>query len=486
MHCQFQTTRPPRYVRNIYQTFDQRCVLITDSPTSLLITFVIERHKDRHATKDRRAGGAGLGILGTKKKFLNHSRAARVGSTSSVQSTSTRNETPGDFTQTEILDEAYQRTDGPRTSDEKQGTTGLEIGTEFVDNILHPDNRRLSAIMSQDPPLNDAVQHESAQNDSIGDMYHDLTFDLVHFNVTGFTTPRSDLYLPTDTTQFHSRLRSDPSPDIAPTRSVYGDADTSTSSGRGPCPERINNQLNYSNEAPEAQRRLSLAYSPTGTVQQARRESLPENPSPLVHRYSFTPSFEQSRNTLHTPLGPSSTTLSNKPLLIAIPLEKRAELLGLISEIRPVRPDGSLINGESPEFSLTNIQIYLNSFFGYFNTSYPILHVPTLDIYNLDPIALLSFIIMGATYKDKHAHQLSVCLYDAIIPYIFSGLLSSMVPDLAILQAFMVLECYGMYRAGPYQRENAILIHRLLLNVCSFIHSLFLFLLIPNYCPVYK
>jgi hypothetical protein len=73
--------------------------------------------------------------------------------------------------------------------------------------------------------------------------------------------------------------------------------------------------------------------------------------------------------------------------------------------------------------------------------------------------------LLGATYKDKDAHQLSVCLYDAIVPYILSSLLSGPVPDPAILQGFLVLECYGMYRAGPYQRENAILIHGLLLNV---------------------
>jgi len=128
-------------------------------------------------------------------------------------------------------------------------------------------------------------------------------------------------------------------------------------------------------------------------------------------------------------------------------------------------PDGTLIDGDSPDFSLENMQIYLDLFFEFFNTSYPLIHVATLDISDTDPIALLSLMLLGATYKDKYAHQLSVCLYDAIVPYILSGLLSGPVPDLAILQAFLVLECYGMYRAGPYQRENAILIHGLLLNV---------------------
>jgi hypothetical protein len=58
-----------------------------------------------------------------------------------------------------------------------------------------------------------------------------------------------------------------------------------------------------------------------------------------------------------------------------------------------------------------------------------------------------------------------VCLYDAIIPYILNNLLSSPIVELSILQAFLILECYGMYRAGPYQRENAILLHGVMLNV---------------------
>lgn len=93
------------------------------------------------------------------------------------------------------------------------------------------------------------------------------------------------------------------------------------------------------------------------------------------------------------------------------------------------------------------------------------MHVATLDINVTDPIALLSMILSGATYKDKDSHQLSVCLYDAIILYILSSLLGSPVPDLSILQAFLILECYGMYRAGSHQRGNANLIYGLLLNV---------------------
>ena len=150
---------------------------------------------------------------------------------------------------------------------------------------------------------------------------------------------------------------------------------------------------------------------------------------------------------------------------ILLPAEKRQDILDLLTEIRPVNPDGSIVDGESPGLSLDNIQEYFNLFLQYFNISYPLVHVPTLDLVEADSIFLLSMVILGATYKNKDSHQLSVCLYDAIVPYIMSGLLSIPAPDLSMLQAFLILECYGMYRAGPYQRENAMLIHTLLFSV---------------------
>ena len=78
---------------------------------------------------------------------------------------------------------------------------------------------------------------------------------------------------------------------------------------------------------------------------------------------------------------------------------------------------------------------------------------------------LLSIVLLGATYDSKEAHQISVYLYDAIIPQILADLISRPAFDLSTLQAFLILESYGLYRAGPLQRENAILIHGLLLSV---------------------
>ncbi|KAL2825772.1 fungal-specific transcription factor domain-containing protein [Aspergillus cavernicola] len=340
---------------------------------------LLERHKARHASKDRRAGGVGLGILGTKSKYLNRDLAAHRGSGTSPRLSASRNH---EMASVHAVETPIQ--DRPSNEDTIRETVREELSTHVFD----PEPAM---------PL-DVPNHES-ENEEIGNMYHDMTFDLVHFNVTGFAAPMSNNDLQTTSAPCVNEFRNSPK---------LGSTTT-------PCQDK-----------------------PDGRVDDATVRD--------DHAFS-------DRN-------------RNAPLIL-IPVRKRNEVVELITEIRPVRPDGSLVNGDAPDLSLEKMQTCLNLFLDYFNSSYPLLHVPSLDICNLDPIALLSFIIMGATYRDKDAHQLSVCLYDAIIPYIFGGLLSSMVPDLTILQAFMVLECYGMYRAGPYQRENAIFIHSLLLNSVS-------------------
>jgi hypothetical protein len=133
--------------------------------------------------------------------------------------------------------------------------------------------------------------------------------------------------------------------------------------------------------------------------------------------------------------------------------------------MRPVYPDGTLIDESTANLSLAQMQEYLDLFFTNFNSCYPMIHSATLEVSDAEPLFLLSLMILGATYKGKEDHQLSVCIYDAMTPYIMSGLIWIKVPDLSILQTFLVLECYGMYRAGSHQRENAILIHTFLFIV---------------------
>lgn len=196
-------------------------------------------------------------------------------------------------------------------------------------------------------------------------------------------------------------------------------------------------------------------------------EKMQESAYQLLQLSRESPSF-QSRLQIPALAEPVATAdcLSRLNLNhLQLSSEKREEIIDLIAEIRPVHPDGTIINEQSADLSMKTMQANVDLFFRYFNTSYPMIHSATLEINDAEPLFLLSLMILGATYKDRETHQLSVCMYDAIVPHILSGLLSIPVPSLSTLQAFLILECYGMYRAGPYQRENAILIHSLLFNV---------------------
>lgn len=116
---------------------------------------------------------------------------------------------------------------------------------------------------------NGAAQHEPIQNDPLGDMYHDLTFDLVHYNVAVFTTSRYDFYLPTDAgryDQLSSQLRSDPDSRINMRSPSQGIINTPFYPRPGTSPTRVANQSDYPNETPVAGRSPLLASSPTTAV----------------------------------------------------------------------------------------------------------------------------------------------------------------------------------------------------------------------------
>ena len=353
-----------------------------------------------------------------------------------------------------------------------QQMQGSELTTDYLNSQLsyQGTSQMPNMYMDQSPGFYE-----------IGNMYHDMTFDLVHFNVTGFAQqpdyrPSATQALADGTVQASNSegqllslapsLMNNDALNQQGTESQFAAVPGLSPGTMKVSIENVRQDERMSEDAAEDVIRTPIVesiFSVNGTPNPSRSKS------PAVTSSLTTCSTSDSRPPETQPaieeIRRSLSFTSEKFQFLSLTSEKRDEVLEFIADIGPVRPDGTLIDGDSPGFSLENMQIYLDLFFEFFNTSYPLIHVATLDISDTDPIALLSLMLLGATYKDKDAHQLSVCLYDAIVPYILSGLLSGPVPDLAILQAFLVLECYGMYRAGPYQRENAILIHGLLLNV---------------------
>jgi hypothetical protein len=360
-------------------------------------------------SRDKLAGGAGLGVLDTKSKHFiaptTPSQDVSIPKTLTEYTSATSAMTPRDasLSQTTTTNNTQPASSTPgQTSQgwsEAQELQAPELGPEYYDSQLHfpgtPLSPEMYSFMDQSPGIYE-----------IGNIYHDMTFDLVHFNVTG--------------------CAGQPEP---PESSMNRD-------------DAIESRLVSSLAKENASREnnlLDLAMSGTDEAPTGNQEAECIDKERTTDHDSSAMALLALSKRPHYHRGPSG-----KHSHLSVTAEKREELLDFIAEIRPVRPDGSLLDGDSADFSLENMQTYLDLFLEHFNTSYPLIHVATLDIMDADPIAVLCMMLLGATYKDKDAHQLSVCLYDAVIPYILNNLLSSPVLDLSILQAFLVLECYGM------------------------------------------
>ena len=87
----------------------------------------------------------------------------------------------------------------------------------------------------------------------------------------------------------------------------------------------------------------------------------------------------------------------------------RSNILQLIKDVRPVTPDGQYVSTDHPLLSSSALQTYSDLFFTRFNATYPLIHLASFDPSSVDTLLLLSILLIGATYGEKDAHQLSVC-----------------------------------------------------------------------------
>lgn len=143
----------------------------------------------------------------------------------------------------------------------------------------------------------------------------------------------------------------------------------------------------------------------------------------------------------------------------------RERLIDLVERCSPTLPDGSEIVFDNPLLSLSSLQCYLDLFFTRFNTSYPLIHLATFEPNEVEPILLLTILLLGATYADKSAHQLAVCIHDVLRPQIFANPGFSAKPDLWVLQSILLTECLGKSRAGQKQHDMSHLFHGMLINL---------------------
>ncbi|KAJ4371998.1 hypothetical protein N0V83_003771 [Neocucurbitaria cava] len=193
--------------------------------------------------------------------------------------------------------------------------------------------------------------------------------------------------------------------------------------------------------------------------------------------------IQQSKPELETPQGPSRIPVAmpqhsnlidvERPMSMLIPSRSlpiidelaRQQVLDLVDITQPTAPDGSIVMRDHPLLTLSCLQTYCDLFFTRFNTAYPLIHMSTFDPSEVDTLLLMSVLLLGATYGEKDAHQLAVCIHDVLRPQIFANAGFSAKPSLWVLQTILLVECFGKSRAGQKQHEMSHLFHGLLINL---------------------
>lgn len=152
---------------------------------------------------------------------------------------------------------------------------------------------------------------------------------------------------------------------------------------------------------------------------------------------------------------------AGRPMITAL---TRQKLLDWIISAKPTTPEGNLISQDHPLLKILALQSYCDAFFDHFNTAYPLIHRALFDPEQVDTSFLLSVLLIGATYMDKTAHILAVCIHDVMRAQIFSHHAFSATPQLWMLQTILLVECFGKSRAGQKQHDMAHLFHGLLIK----------------------
>jgi hypothetical protein len=153
---------------------------------------------------------------------------------------------------------------------------------------------------------------------------------------------------------------------------------------------------------------------------------------------------------------------SQQPLILDE--ASRNRVLDLIVQAGPKTSEGSSVTRDHPLLTLDDMQEYLDSFFLRFNKSYPLIHRATFEPSRADPLLLLSVMLLGATYGDKDAHRLAVCIHDVTRTQVIQHAAFTPTPDLFMLQIILLIECFGKSRAGQKQHDMSHLFHGMLIK----------------------
>ena len=145
----------------------------------------------------------------------------------------------------------------------------------------------------------------------------------------------------------------------------------------------------------------------------------------------------------------------------------RQRFFEVISDTRLTHMDGDVPYTDHPHLSLTALQSYADLFFRRFNHCYNLIHSPTFNPVQADIFLLISIWLIGASYSSKDAHQTATCVWDALVPHVIQQSTSDSRPSLSILQALLLFDSFGTFRAAQKQHERTRLFHSSITNVSS-------------------
>lgn len=186
--------------------------------------------------------------------------------------------------------------------------------------------------------------------------------------------------------------------------------------------------------------------------------------SPYQGIHTLSPPSSQRSSCIGSPILPDAYLARTIGKLPVITNEARDGLMQIIRQSRPTKPNGSDISCSDPLLSLLSLQHYLDLFFTRFNTTYPLIHQATFRSSEVHPFLLMAILLLGATYSDKEAQLLAVCIHDIMRPLIHSNKDFNTRPQSWVMQTILLTECFGKNRAGEKQQDMSQLYHGLLLK----------------------
>ncbi|KAI1152858.1 fungal-specific transcription factor domain-containing protein [Nemania diffusa] len=451
---------------------------------------LLKRHMIRHRQKEKEADGPGNGILNTRK---------RSWKTLSGEVVERRPYLPGDLNRNsslrqEGLSTAQDRPSlGPRSSPSgRTATTLVSSQSETDTNSAHNVSSEFNVQYQQE---SDVLPYGTPICD-----FPDLSFyNLEQFQYEQTFQPdtASSFNMPYTTSLDYNWLFNDPNQ--APTQQSseipFGVATQRSfvSTPETPQNRNVPSQHNQYAITPESLDRIENWVDPAirnpssiSGVNATMPNEIGQYSLPSVLPGGATPDTSPGRLGQESPpkrIKPSLPRVGSPIRIIppkiehplsllrkeaempSITRETREKLLGVIEMANPSIANYQSSIREHPLLSAHHLDSYLELYFTNFNTAYPLLHLASFDTCTVEPLLLLSVLLLGATYSSKDSHQLAVCIHDVIRPSIFAHAGFSSRPTLWILQTVLLVECFGKSRAGQQQHDMSHLFHGLLINL---------------------